>query len=77
VPTFSVTVLIGIVALSFAGMTVSQGIFGPGHRKCSKYAIGKWAKETKIHPNWAEFRIDSTAYTPVLISSVFQKILGE
>jgi hypothetical protein len=72
VPTFSVTSVIGVVALAFAAITVTQGVLsaGPGRRKCSKDAIGNWSKNTKRRWNWSEFRRDSLAYTPVLTSSV-------
>ena len=70
VPTISVTSVIGVVALTFAAMTVIQGVLsaGPGQRKCSKAAIGNWSKNTKRRWNLSQFRRDSLAHTPVLTS---------
>jgi hypothetical protein len=71
-PTLAVTAVIGIVALTFAAITVLQGVLsaGPGHRKCSQDTIGYWGKNTTRRWNWSEFRRDSFAHTPVITSSM-------
>jgi hypothetical protein len=79
VPTLSVTVVIGFVALVFAAMTVIQNVLSApsGHRKCSRDAISDWSQKTESRWNWAEFRWDSIANTPVLTSARIQAQLGE
>lgn len=73
-PTFSLTVVIGIVALIFAAMTVIQGLAGPGRRRCSRNAIGNWSQKTKYRLNYSQFRRESVAHTPLLTAGkILQK----
>uniref|UniRef100_A0A0D2YHY0 Uncharacterized protein n=1 Tax=Fusarium oxysporum (strain Fo5176) TaxID=660025 RepID=A0A0D2YHY0_FUSOF len=46
---FVVTLVIGIIAAAFAFFAIIQGFLaaGPGRHKCSKYAIGTWARLSK------------------------------
>ena len=66
--TFASTVVIGVVALFFAGLTIGQGLIasGPGRPKCSKYALGPWAQLSRRRMDWSELRYQSVAYTPVI-----------
>ncbi|KAL6852550.1 hypothetical protein ACO1O0_007096 [Amphichorda felina] len=66
--TFASTVVIGVVALFFAGLTIGQGLIaaGPGRPKCSKYALGPWAQLSRRLIDWSELRYQSVAYTPVI-----------
>ena len=69
--TFGGTLIIGIVALFFAGLTIAQGLLaaGPGRHKCSSYAIGTWARLTKRHFDWEELRFRTVAFTPIIRST--------
>lgn len=64
----AVTVIIGFVALCFAGLAIVQGLLasGPGRLKCGKYALGSWSKLTERKRDWSEMRIRTIAYTPVI-----------
>ncbi|KAK5996972.1 hypothetical protein PT974_02321 [Cladobotryum mycophilum] len=66
--TFSVTVVIGIIAIFFAGLTIIQGLIaaGPGRLKSGQYAIGPWSKLTRRKFIRAELRLRTVAYTPVI-----------
>ncbi|KAG5662616.1 hypothetical protein KAF25_005034 [Fusarium avenaceum] len=63
-----VTLVIGIIAAAFAFFAIIQGFLaaGPGRHKCSKYAIGTWARLSKRHFDWSELRYRSIAQTPVI-----------
>lgn len=65
---FVVTLVIGIIAAAFAFFAIIQGFLaaGPGRHKCSKYAIGTWARLSKRHFDWSELRYRSIAQTPVI-----------
>lgn len=66
--TFAVTVIIGIVALCFAGLTIFQGLLaaGPGRLKCGRYSIGPWSQLTTRKFDWSEKRFRTVAYTPLI-----------
>lgn len=66
---FIVTLAIGFVAVFFAALTIIQGLFsaGPGRFKCSRYAIGPWAKLTRREFDWQELRFRSIAETPLIV----------
>ncbi|KAI6776503.1 hypothetical protein HG530_000448 [Fusarium avenaceum] len=75
---FVVTLVIGIIAAAFAFFAIIQGFLaaGPGRHKCSKYAIGTWARLSKRHFEWSELRYRSIAQTPVISAeSLIDKIL--
>ncbi|SPJ78869.1 uncharacterized protein FTOL_07260 [Fusarium torulosum] len=65
---FVVTLVIGIIAAAFAFFAIIQGFLaaGPGRHKCSKYAIGTWARLSERHFDWSELRYRSIAQTPVI-----------
>ncbi|KAH6952926.1 hypothetical protein DER45DRAFT_574564 [Fusarium avenaceum] len=65
---FVVTLVIGIIAAAFAFFAIIQGFLaaGPGRHKCSKYAIGAWARLSERQFDWSELRYRSIAQTPVI-----------
>ena len=69
--TFAVTVIIGIIAIFFAGLAIIQGLLasGPGRLKCGRYAIGPWSQFTTRKFDWFELRFRTIAYTPVIDST--------
>ncbi|KIL90279.1 hypothetical protein FAVG1_06009 [Fusarium avenaceum] len=74
---FVVTLVIGIIAAAFAFFAIIQGFLaaGPGRHKCSKYAIGSWARLSKRHFDWSELRYRSIAQTPVIsVTSLMTKM---
>ncbi|OBS23012.1 hypothetical protein FPOA_09331 [Fusarium poae] len=65
---FLVTLIIGIIAAAFAFFAIIQGFLaaGPGRHKCSKYAIGTWARLSNRKFDWSELRYRSIAHTPII-----------
>ncbi|EXK26042.1 hypothetical protein FOMG_17367 [Fusarium oxysporum f. sp. melonis 26406] len=74
---FVVTLVIGIIAAAFAFFAIIQGFLaaGPGRHKCSKYAIGTWARLSKRNFDWSELRYRSVTQTPVItVTSLLRKM---
>ncbi|GJD04494.1 hypothetical protein ColKHC_13319 [Colletotrichum higginsianum] len=65
--TFVFTVLLGVGALAFAGLTIAQGLVTArkGYRKASKRAISTWAANTQKEWIWGELNFQYTARTPI------------
>ncbi|WQF82301.1 hypothetical protein CDEST_07315 [Colletotrichum destructivum] len=65
--TFVFTVLLGVGALAFAGLTIAQGLVTArkGYRKASKRAISTWAENTQKEWIWGELNFQYTARTPI------------
>lgn len=66
--TFAFTAAIGALALVIALFMVLQGALaaGPGRLKASRTAIGPYAKFTKSHFSWTEFRVRTVAKVPFM-----------
>ncbi|KAF4334530.1 hypothetical protein FBEOM_11637 [Fusarium beomiforme] len=74
---FVVTLVISIIAAAFAFFAIIQGFLatGPGRHKCSKYAIGTWARLSKRRFDWSELRYRSVAQTPVIrVTALIEKM---
>ncbi|KAJ0161105.1 hypothetical protein CTA2_6779 [Colletotrichum tanaceti] len=65
--TFVFTVLLGVGALAFAGLTITQGLVAArkGYRKASRRAISTWAENTQREWIWGELNFQYTARTPI------------
>lgn len=65
--TFSVTFVIGFVAVIFAVLTVCQAVIAATPSKhCTKYALGPWASFSKKSVEFGQMRMQATAYTPII-----------
>lgn len=66
--TFATTLVIGLVAVFFAALAITQALIaaGPGRHKCGRYALGPWARLSERRLDWSELRFRSVAYTPIM-----------
>lgn len=69
-----ITAAIGVLALLVASFTVFQGLLaaGPGRLKASSSAIGYYARYSKSSFQFAEMRVRTIAYTPLLYSNILE-----
>ncbi|KAF4990912.1 hypothetical protein FDECE_14204 [Fusarium decemcellulare] len=76
--TFGFTVSIAIVAAGFALLTIVQAVLasGPGRRKSTSEAIGKWSKDTEWQWQWWNFGYLHIAKTPILTVANVSKYLA-
>lgn len=75
--TFGFTVPIGILAATFALVTIYLAVVatGAGRRKSGASAIGRWSERTRRKWDWQGLMWATTAETPVLTTSNVSKIL--
>ena len=66
-PSFIVTLVIGIITAVFAAVAIVQALLaaGPGRLESGKYAIGPWSKLTR-RSFGGEVRLRTTSETPVI-----------
>lgn len=67
-PTFIVSALIGVLALSIAFATTFQSLLfaGSGRLKTNWRAIGPWSQYTHTSFSWTEFRFRTTTSVPYI-----------
>ena len=67
-PTFWTTLGISIVALYFALVSIIQGVLSvsPGRLKASRGEIDYWSQWTQWNISFAQLRLRTTAYVPII-----------